>query len=283
MRLGIVIFPTDTTLDPVALGKAVEERGFESLWFPEHSHLPLRRSTPWGGVEGRPELPEKYWRTYDGYVAMAAIAASTTSLRVGSAITLVAQRDPVWLAKQVASLDRISGGRFEFGVGFGWNREEMEGHGTDPRTRFERVGESLALMKSLWEDDVASYEGEIVSLEPSKAWPKPVQSPHPPITLGTSAGPKGLGVLFDHADGWMPFGRNLAGSIDTFRGEADRRGVDPDDWAITIYDVGPSLERLEAAAAIGARRALFHIEEKPAGEVLDELDQLADLKSRFEG
>jgi probable F420-dependent oxidoreductase len=283
MDIGIVIFPTDTTLDPVSLGRAVEERGFESLWFPEHSHIPVSRETPWGGRQGAPPLPEKYWRTYDAFTAMGAIAMVTDHLRLGTAITLVAQRDPVWLAKQVASIDRISHGRFEFGVGFGWNREEMATHGTDPTTRFERVGESIELMRSIWTEDVASYEGELVTLEPSWSWPKPVQDPHPPVLVGTGGGPKGLGVVFDHADGWMPFGRNLPKAVRVFAEEADRRGVDPRDWELTAYGVEPTAEALEQTASLGARRALFDVDARPPGEVLDELDRLAEVRSAFLG
>lgn len=283
MDIGVVIFPTDTTLDPVSLGVAAEERGFESLWFPEHSHIPVSRATPWGGREGAPPLPEMYWRTYEPFTAFGAIAAATERLRLGTAITLVAQRDPVWLAKQVASVDRISGGRFQFGVGFGWNREEMATHGTDPTTRFQRVAESLQLMKSLWVDDVAHYDGEIVSLEPSWAWPKPVQHPHPPILVGTGAGPKGLDVVFDHADGWMPFGRSLRRSLEAFNREADRRDVDPTRWAITAYDVKPTPEALTEAADLGAVRALFYLEPSEPADVVAQLDRLAEAKRAFTG
>lgn len=283
MHIGIVIFPTDTTLDPVRLGREVEARGFESLWFPEHSHIPVSRETPWGGRAGAPPLPEKYWRTYDAFTALGAIAMVTDHLRLGTAITLVAQRDPVWLAKQVASVDRISGGRFEFGVGFGWNREEMETHGTDPTTRFERVGESIELMRSIWTEDVASFEGEHVSLEPSWSWPKPAQEPHPPILVGTGVGPKGLGVVFDHADGWMPFGRSFSRAVRTFTEEAGRRGVDPADWTLTAYGVEPTMAALEETAELGAQRALFDVDAVPPGEVLAELDRLAEIRAAFSG
>lgn len=283
MHIGIVIFPTDTTLDPVRLGREVEARGFESLWFPEHSHIPTSRETPWGGREGAPPLPEKYWRTYDAFTALGAIATATERLRLGTAITLVAQRDPVWLAKQVASIDRISGGRFEFGVGFGWNREEMVTHGTDPRTRYARVGESIELMRSIWTEEVASFEGEIVSLEPSWSWPKPVQEPHPPVWVGTGFGPRGLDVLFEHADGWMPFGRNFPRAVKVFAEEAERRGVDPSGWDLMVYGVEPTTAALEEAASLGAVRALFDVEAMPPDDVLAELDRLAAIRDTFMG
>lgn len=283
MHVGIVIFPSDRTLDPVRLAVEVEARGFESLWFPEHSHIPTSRETPWGGRDGAPPLPEKYWRTYDSFVAFAAAAQATEELRLGTAITLVAQRDPVWLAKQVASLDHISGGRFEFGVGFGWNREEMATHGTDPSTRFERVAESIDLMTALWTEEVAAYAGDLVSLEPSWAWPKPLQTPRPPVHVGTGTGPKGLDVVFGHADGWMPFGRRLADAMATFRREADRRGVDADDWIVTAYGVKPTVEALEEAASLGAHRALFDVDALPPDDVIAELDRLAEIRASFRG
>jgi probable F420-dependent oxidoreductase len=283
MHLGIVIFPTDTTLDPVRLAREVEARGFESLWFPEHSHIPERRATPWGGRPGASPLPEKYWRTHDAFTAFGAAAMVTERLRLGTAITLVAQRDPVWLAKQVATIDHLSGGRFEFGVGFGWNREEMATHGTDPRTRFRRVAESIDLMTAIWTEEVAAYEGDIVSLEPSWSWPKPVQAPRPPVHVGTGTGPKGLDVVFDHADGWMPFGRRFDESMSVFRAEADRRGVDPADWVITAYGVRPEPAALEAVAADGAHRALFDVDSLPPDEVLAELDRLTEVKQAYLG
>ena len=281
MDLGIVIFPTDTTLDPIRLAREVEDRGFESLWFPEHSHIPTSRATPWGGRAGARPLPEKYWHTLDAFVSLGAVAAVTTTLRIGTAITLVAQRDPIWLAKEVATLDVISGGRFEFGVGFGWNREEMASHGVDASDRFGLVAEKLGVMRALWAEDEASFEGVRLTLEPSWAWPKPLQRPHPPIVVGTGAGPKGLDVVFGHADGWMPHWRTLPTTLAAFRAEADRRGLDPAAWELTVSGVGETLDDLALAAETGARRALFALDEAPPAEILATLDRLADLKERF--
>ena len=190
MDFGISFFPTDTTLDPITFARSVEERDLDSMWFAEHSHIPTSRATPWGGTEGAPPLPEKYWRTHDQFTALAACAAVTSKVRLGSGITLVAQRDPIWTAKQAASVDVISGGRLQFGIGYGWNKEEMASHGTAYRNRRELTRENILTIKSLWTDDVAEFDGEMVRLEPSWAWPKPIQQPHPPIIMGAGAGPK---------------------------------------------------------------------------------------------
>ena len=183
MEIGVIIFPTDKAIQPIPLAKEVESRGFESLWFPEHSHIPCSRETPWGGMKNAPPLPEEYWRSHDQFVALAACAAATTKLRVGTGITLVAQRDPIWLAKEIASLDMISNGRFDFGIGYGWNVEEMRNHKLDFTKRRDILREHILLMKELWTKEEASFHGEHVQFEKSWAWPKPVQKPHPPIWM----------------------------------------------------------------------------------------------------
>src|SRR4051812_28519058 len=175
MRLGLLMFPTDRGMQPTELAREAEDRGFDSLWFPEHSHIPVSRRTPWGGREGAPPLPEEYRRTHDQFVALGAAAAVTTTLRLGTGITLVAQRDPVWLAKEVASLDFISGGRFLFGIGYGWNHEEMAAHGVDVAHRRAVVRDRILACKALWTQDEAEFHGKYVDFEPSWAWPKPVQ------------------------------------------------------------------------------------------------------------
>src|SRR3954449_12580668 len=168
LQFGLAIFPTDYSIDPVALGRLAEERGFESLWFPEHTHIPVSRDTPYpaGG-----ELPKQYWHTHDPFVALAAVAAATERLKLGTGICLVVERDPIVTAKEVATLDHLSGGRFLFGIGAGWNREEMADHGTDPRTRMRRMADHVKAMKELWTKDEAEYHGEYVDFDPSWAWP----------------------------------------------------------------------------------------------------------------
>ena len=180
MHIGVEIFPTDTTIGAVELAREAEAHGFESLWFPEHSHIPTRRTTPWGGREGAPPLPEFYWRTHDPFVALGACAAVTSTIKLATGICLVAQRDPIHTAKEVASVDSISGGRFLFGIGYGWNKEEMAQHGTPYLERRAILRENILAMKQLWTNDEASFEGDHVTIEPSWAWPKPTQQPHPP-------------------------------------------------------------------------------------------------------
>jgi probable F420-dependent oxidoreductase len=204
MRIGLAIFPTDKGIQPIELGREAEARGFDSLWFPEHSHIPASRRTPWGGREGAPPLPEEYWRTHDQFVALAAVAAVTDRLKLATGITLVAQRDPLWLAKEVASLDVISNGRMILGVGYGWNHEEMESHGVDIARRRRVVREKVLACKALWTDDEASFHGEYVNFEASWAWPKPVQTPHPPIVVGASPTPRHFEHIIEYGDAWMP-------------------------------------------------------------------------------
>jgi len=184
MDIGVIIFPTDKAIQPIELARECEARGFESLWFPEHSHIPTSRETPWGGFKHLGPLPEEYWRTHDQFVALTAAAAVTTKLRVGTGITLVAQRDPIWLAKEVASLDVISNGRFEFGIGYGWNVEEMRNHKLDFKQRRDILREHILLMKELWTKDEAEFHGKHVQFEKSWAWPKPTQKPHPKVIMG---------------------------------------------------------------------------------------------------
>jgi probable F420-dependent oxidoreductase len=204
MRIGLLIFPTDKGIQPVELAREAEARGFDSLWFPEHSHIPTSRRTPSGGRQGAPALPEEYWRTHDQFVALAAAAAVTERITLGTGITLVAQRDPLWLAKEVASLDVISGGRFMFGIGYGWNHEEMEQHGVDPRTRRKLVREKVLACQALWTQDEASFAGELVNIEPSWSYPKPVQHPHPPIVIGASPTDLHFRHICEFGDVWMP-------------------------------------------------------------------------------
>ncbi len=274
MQFGVMMFPTDTAIQPPELARAVEDRGFESLWFPEHSHIPVSRKTPWGGVPDAPPLPEEYWRTHDQYVALTACAMVTTRLKVASGITLVAQRDPIWLAKAVASLDQISGGRFIFGIGYGWNVEEMASHGVDFRRRRALVREKVLMMKALWTEEEASFDGELLHLEPSWSWPKPLQRPHPPIVLGAAAGPKTIAHLVEFCDGWIPMGRYAwEEQLPEVRRALEEAGRDPDAFEVTYYAASPkNLERLVAA---GITRAVFRLPSAPADVVLPLLDDYA--------
>jgi probable F420-dependent oxidoreductase len=200
MEIGVAMFPTHDAIDPAHLARLAEQHGFESLFFPEHSHIPASRLSPYGGGG---DLPRKYWHTYDLFVALTAAAMATTKLRVGSGICLVPERDPIHTAKAVASVDNLSGGRFEFGIGAGWNREEMENHGTDPRTRMALIRERVEAMKAIWSQDEASYSGKYVNFERIWSWPKPAQRPHPPVLVGGS-GPTVLDRVLSFGDAWFP-------------------------------------------------------------------------------
>ena len=210
MDFGAAMFFTDYSMAPGELAPALEARGFESIWAPEHSHIPTSRRTPFpqGG-----ELPKKYYGAMDPFVSLAAAAVATKSLKVGTGVCLVAQRDPIQTAKLVASIDQISGGRFLFGIGGGWNAEEMADHGTEFRTRFKLMRERIAAMKEIWTKSEAEYHGELVDFPPMMAWPKPVQKPHPPVIVG-GAFPHAATAM---AGSRMPADRNMATSPSSCR------------------------------------------------------------------
>lgn len=275
---GLFMFPTDTTLGPVETAQAAEEAGFESIWFPEHSHIPVSRKTPWGGRPDAPPLPEWYWRTLDPFVALGAVAAATSTIRLGTGITLVAQRDPIWLAKEVATLDHLSGGRFVFGVGYGWNKEEMASHGVAYKHRRQLVREKVLLMKQLWTEEVASYEGERLRLEPSWAWPKPVQRPHPPILMGGDAGPKTIAHMVEFCDGWIPLvtRHDLEGKLDEVREALRAAGRDPGSFNITAYGTKATPENIEQLTRLGVKRIIFNL---PPTEPVEVLARIKDLKA----
>src|SRR3954452_2072978 len=200
MDFGVGYFPTHDGIGPGPLARMLEERGQESLWFAEHTHIPASRESPWSGGA---ELPPKYWHCYDLFVALTAAAEATTRLRVGSGICLVIERDPIVTAKAAASVDHLSGGRLEFGVGAGWNREEMRNHGTDPRVRMAILQERVEAMKAIWTQDEASYAGEHVAFDRIWSWPKPAQRPHPPVLVGGN-GPTVLDRVLAIGDAWFP-------------------------------------------------------------------------------
>ena len=283
MRLGVVIFPTDTTIQPVELAREAEARGFDSLWFPEHSHIPASRRTPWGGREGAPPLPEEYWRTHDQFVGLAAAAAVTTNLELGSGICLAAQRDPLWLAKEVASLDALSGGRFIFGIGYGWNLEEMEDHGVPTGRRRAVVREKVLAMKELWANDEASFSGTYVNFEPSWAWPKPTQRPHPPILIGAAPTELTFRHVVEYADGWMPIeGRwPITEKLVELRKAAEVAGRDPESLIFGVFGIKPEIPHIEAQMDAGVSIAALTLPAAPRDKVLSLLDRYAPLVDRF--
>lgn len=275
MNFGVLIFPTDTAIRPDHLAREVEARGFESLWFPEHSHIPSARTTPWGGVEGSPPLPEQYWRSHDQFIALSYAAAVTENLKLGTGITLLAQRDPIWTAKEVASLDHLSDGRVIFGVGYGWNKEEMAHHGVRFEDRRSLLREKMLLMKALWTEDEASFQGEELTLEPSWAWPKPAQSPHPPVLMGAGAGPKTIEHMVEFCDGWIPLGRrhDIADKVKEVRQAVANEGRDPD--AFSVSASGVKLDHVEDLRKAGVDRAIFSLPPLGPDVVIPRLDKLA--------
>lgn len=282
MDFGIDFFPTDNTLQPVELGQALEERGFESVWLAEHSHIPSARTTPAGGVKGAAPLAEKYWRTHDQMIALAAMAATTTNLKLGTGITLLAQRDPVWTAKETASIDAISNGRLMFGIGYGWNIEEMASHGTAYNLRRELLREKMLMVRSLWTDEEASFQGEHLTLEPSWSWPKPTQQPHPPIILGAGAGPKTIAHLVEFCDGWIPLGRHELGpKVAQVLQAVEDAGRDPSKFELTSYMAQAKPEFVDQLMELGFTRAAFNVESLPPAQVLEKLDQLAEFVSQY--
>jgi probable F420-dependent oxidoreductase len=275
MRFGVFMFPEETAIRPDHLAREVEARGFESLWFPEHSHIPASRATPWGGVKGAPPLPDQYWRSHDAFVSLSYAAAVTSTLRLGTGVALVAQRDPIWTAKEVASLDALSGGRFLFGIGYGWNKEEMEQHGVGYSERRAVLREKILLMKALWTQDEAAFEGELMRLEPSWAWPKPAQDPHPPIIMGAAAGPKSLADMVEFCDGWMPLATrmDIAGDVARVREAVAAAGRDADAFEITAY--GSRVEDLSSLIEAGVDRMVFNLRSRGPDETIPYLDRLA--------
>ncbi|MFF1420513.1 LLM class F420-dependent oxidoreductase [Streptomyces sp. NPDC058280] len=274
MKFGVSTFITDQGIAPTALGRAIEERGLDSLFIAEHTHIPADRRSPYPGGG---ELPEMYYRTLDPFVALTAAAAVTERLLLGTGVALVVQRDPIITAKEVASLDLVSGGRVLFGVGVGWNREEMENHGTDPRTRGRLVDERLRAMRELWTEDKAEFHGEFVDFDPVYSWPKPVQRPHPPLYVGGGeAAFKRVAAL---GDAWLANSMSagqLGPQIDRLRAVAGRQ------VPVTVYAVEKEPEIVEQYTRLDVERLLFYLPTMPEAETLAYLDQLADVARRFQ-
>src|SRR5215475_24114 len=274
MRYGVVMFATHYAIRPDELARAVEARGFESLWVPEHTHIPASRRSPW---PGGPDLPKEYWHSYDPFVALTMAAAVTTKIKLGTGICLVVERDPITTAKEIASLDHLSGGRFIFGIGGGWNAEEMEHHGTAFKTRWRVLRERVLAMKELWTKDEAEFHGEYVDFDPIWSLPKPVQKPHPPILMGGD-GPTTFDRVAELCDGWMPIlrpGRNPVERIPALRERLSRAGRDPGKVPVSIFFAPPKKLDLEAQAAAGVARAIFGVPSEPREAVLPRLDSYA--------
>jgi probable F420-dependent oxidoreductase len=274
MDFGIVVF-NGYPMSPVKLGRAVEERGFESLFYAEHTHIPVNTQR----ADGRPAID--YARTYDPFVALAAAAAVTGTLRLGTGVCLVTQRDPIITAKEVASLDHLSGGRFLFGVGAGWNREELANHGTDPRTRMALMAERVQAMRTIWTQDEAQYHGDRVDFDPIWSWPKPAQHPHPPVLVGGN-GPGAEDRVLEYGDGWLPQCGPLesVGELRTRVASLRRRAVDAGRGPVPVTLFGVPYDRglVDQIAEAGVDRCLFPVVGDTEADVLALLDKAADSR-----
>ncbi|MER5888489.1 LLM class F420-dependent oxidoreductase [Streptomyces sp. NPDC001941] len=270
MRIATTIFLTDETITPVRVARELEERGFAGLYLPEHTHIPVERTTPYpmGG-----ELPREYSRTLDQFVALGQAAAVTERLGLGTGVTLVAQHDPIALAKQVATLDHLSGGRVTLGVGFGWNREEAADHGVEWSRRRDLVLDRMGLMKALWSPEPAAYKGELASVRASLAFPKPVG---PRVMVGGAAGPKLFAHIAAYADGWMPIGGGgLTESVPRLTEAWRSAGRAPEDLEIVPYAVQPTPGKLEHYEALGIEEVVLQLPSAGEKEVLGVLDGYA--------
>jgi probable F420-dependent oxidoreductase len=275
MEAGVAYFPTDDGVRPDDLARIVEARGHRWLMFAEHTHIPSSRETPWGGRPDAPPLPRKYARIYDPFVAVAASLIATKALRVGTAVCLVTQRDPIVTAKEVASLDHLSGGRFDFGVGAGWNREEMQNHGTDPRTRMRLMRERVLAMKEIWTHHEATFHGEFVNFDAIWCDPKPLQTPHPPVLVG-GTGATVFDRVLEYGDGWMPtHGDAIADRIPALQERAGRH------VPVVVCGVPTDPAVLERYATAGVERVLFWLPSTRLAQVEEALDRaeraMADL------
>src|SRR6266852_3242207 len=270
MKFGIAIFPTDYGISMTELAPAVEQAGFESLWVAEHSHIPVSRESAWPGGA---ELPKQYWHTHDPFIALTAAALASNKLKVGTGICLIVERDPVHAAKQVASLDHTSNGRFLFGIGGGWNKEEMANHGTDFHTRWKLMRDWVEAMKAIWIHEVSEYHGEMVNFGPMWCWPKPIQKPHPPVMLGGS-GPNILKRVVAYADGWMPNRGDVLGRIPELRELA--RAAGRGDIPLTTYPKA-NKEEIEQHIRAGIDRSIFYVSPDGREQALAGLDKLERL------
>ncbi len=277
MRFGVTYFATDVSMPLVELARAAEDRGFDSVWIPEHTHIPTSRRTP--PPTGEDELAEEYKRSVDPLVALAAAASVTTDIHLGTGVLLPAQRDPLVTAKAIATLQNLAGGRFELGMGFGWNVDEMEDHGVEYSTRRAHAREHVRAMQELWTHDEASFQGEHVSIPPTWSWPKPDRPV--PVLIGGGAGPKMFSHIAEYGDGWIPIGgAGLSEAIPKFRDAVVAAGRDPDSMRVVPFGSHPDPDKLGHFARIGVTECVFRLPSAPTEVVLPILDEQARLIGR---
>lgn len=281
MLFGGAMFFTAYSMSAPELAQALEARGFESVWAPEHSHIPVSRKSPFPGGG---DLPQPYYDAMDPFVVLAAASSVTKTIKLGTGVLLVQQRDPIQTAKLVASLDQVSGGRFLFGIGGGWNREEMENHGTDYKTRFQRVRESVEAMKEIWTQPQAEYHGEIVKFDAMIANPKPVHKPYPPIHVG-GAFPQGARRAIRYGDGWIPTaGRlDLAEVLPKFHEMAREAGRDPATIEVSSFGHQADLDKVKRLADLGVTRVVPMFPPAKADTVLPLVDKWVEIMRKVNG
>jgi probable F420-dependent oxidoreductase len=284
LNIGAVMFFTTDSMQPAELGKILEERGFESLWVPEHTHIPSSRKTPYpaGGPLIRP-----YYELLDPFLALNVAASVTTNLKIGTGIALITQRDPIVTAKMISTIDQLSKGRFLFGVGNGWNQDEIENHGTDFPTRHKLARERIEAMRAIWTQEEPEYHGEFVDFGKMKQWPKPHQNPHPPIIVG-GAFPYGARRAIRYGDGWIPHADRLekdgvGALIGKFREMATEAGRDPASLPITIFRAPEELDRLKYSEEIGIDRVVFSLPAEGKDKLMPIIDRWSEFKRRLGG
>jgi probable F420-dependent oxidoreductase len=276
MRVGAFYFPADYGINMAELARALEDRGFDSLFVPEHTHIPASRKSPFPGGG---ELPKRYSHTHDPFVALSFAAAATKKLKLGTGILLVPQHEPIVTAKAIASLDQLSGGRFIFGIGGGWNVEEMENHGATYPTRFKQMREHVLAMKELWTKEEASFDGEFVKFDRVWSWPKPAQQPHPPIILGGETDHT-LRRVIEYCDGWFPRPRggfDVVKGVAHLRQMAEKAGRDPSTITTIVFGSANDAKVLESYDKAGIQSALLAIPDDSRDEILRYLDKIAPL------
>ena len=279
MKFGVAMFMTDYSISPTELARAVEERGLESLWAPEHSHIPLPRVSPWPGGG---DLPKQYYDVMDPFVVLSAAAAVTDRIKLGTGVCLVIQRNPIQVAKEVASLDQISGGRFLFGVGGGWNAEEMANHGTAFKSRFKLMRERIEAMKAIWTEKEPEYSGEMVNLSKMMTWPKPVQKPYPPVIVGGGF-PHAARRAIRYGDGWIPLGgrMDLPALVDEFYKMAEEAGRKREALPLTSFGVSLEGDSIAKSAGVGIDRVVISLPSEAADKTLPVLDQIAEVAGKY--